>query len=227
MTKVFRVTLALSAIALLLIATGCTSIRSTVVQRGSDGKYSGNHLSTKTKGVPVKVKVPTHVDVNIEEVYYIDDVTGEVLKSEQRILEVSDPKTVYEYQLFTVDVARPLAGSLDLTGTNNGFSFDGNQQITKLGGTIDDSTISETAAILGGEGIRGILNSTGTGGKTGLTRQTRVIATKRFDISDLNWHQEMNDWVASYMDSCSGKCPVSLGCTSCAPPAPQFEEYYE
>ena len=215
----FKFSFVISTICLLFFAVGCTSIRSTVVQRGADGKYTGNHLSTKTTGVPVKLRVPTHVDISIQEVYYVDDKTGEVLDSEQRILEVADPVTVYEYQLFTVDVPRPLAGSLNLTGQENGFTLDDNQQITGLGGTITDNTISQTAAIFGSDSLGGALanlQSTGTGGSEDLTRQERVIATKRFDISVPNWHSEMNAWVESYMGNCTGKCPVALGCTSCS-----------
>lgn len=207
---------ALSFLFLLPGVTGCTSIRSTLVDRGPDGKFSGHQLSTKVKGVPVKLKVPTHVEVRIEEVFYVDEGTGQVLFPEKRILEVADPVTIYEYQLFSVDVVRPFAGTLDLFGNGGGYELDPNQQISALGGKVTDSTISEIADVVGSKGFRNLLagrQSTGTV-TSGLLRQSRVVASRRFDIALPDWHLEMNDWVDSYMQHCNTTCP--MGVAPCA-----------
>ena len=204
-------------IILVVSLSGCTSIRSTFVERGADGQFSGDRLATRARGVPIKLKVPTHVEVNIEEVYYIDVANGHVIYPKQRILEVSKPEMVYEYQMFTVDIVRPFSGTLDANGSGNGYLLDENQQLTSLGASVTDNTISSISNILKGDAGKLLgpkKTSVGEGGK-GLDRKTRVVSTKRFDITLPNWHIEMNDWINGHMQNCSSQCPTTCGCNNC------------
>lgn len=208
-------TVCLLAACSVISATGCTSIRSTFLGKDVQGKYSGDCEETRACGVPIKLKVPTHVEVSINEVYYIDTASGDVIYPERRILFVSEPEKIYEYQLFTVDIARPFSGTLDMTGANAGYALDENQQLTSLGATTTDNTLSSISKILTEDkGLFGNKTSTGSGGD-GLSRQTRVIATKRFDINEFNWHETMNQWVENFMHDCSESCSIGCQCAQC------------
>ena len=56
---------------IVLVVSGCTSFRTTVLQRGSDHRMYPNVPCAKTKGLPVKLKVPSHVEVTVKESFFI------------------------------------------------------------------------------------------------------------------------------------------------------------
>lgn len=56
---------------MLLMLTGCSSFRTTIWQRCSDHRLYPNQPCAKTKGLPVKLKVPSHVEVTISESFFI------------------------------------------------------------------------------------------------------------------------------------------------------------
>ena len=63
-------------LSLSLTAVGCTSFKTTVLQRGSDSRFYPNFPCAKTKGIPVKLKVPTHLEVKIVESFFMQDSSG-------------------------------------------------------------------------------------------------------------------------------------------------------
>ncbi len=194
----------------ILMLTGCTSIRSTVVDRDASGNFSGNCLSLHAKGIPVKLKVPTHLEVKIEETYFVDESNGNVLATDKRILNVTT-ETIYSDQLFTIHVVRPFAGTLDLTGTGKGYALTEDGYLQSLGGSITDKTINDVTEVIGGKGFKDLVKRTSaTMGGKGLATQTRTIAVRRFDITECNWHLAMSDWVGQYIHQCTEDCAVEF-----------------
>lgn len=193
-------------LAVIFACTGCTSFTSTVVGRSRDAKFSGNLLMMRSKGIPCKFKVPTHVEVTIEETYFLDPKTGDVLVPEKRILDVTT-NPIYSDQLFMVEVIRPFAGTLDMTGKDKGFFFNEKGYLTKIGASIEDKTIRDANEVLASSRFKDLVKkkSTVTGGE-GLTHQTRTVAIKRFNIAECDWHIAMSDWVDQYVNECTKTC---------------------
>ena len=121
----FRLFLMLTALA---IIAGCNSISSTMLTRLETDDFVGNsngnhkrHCQTRPyKGVPITLRVPTHVDVAIEEKvrFSLDTAEQQVYRLESdpthRHLSVY-PSLIYTDKVFTVDVKRPAAGTADYT----------------------------------------------------------------------------------------------------------------
>ena len=199
----------------LMSLTGCTSFQTSMIGRGNDGEFSGNCTKLRGKGIPLKLKVPSHLEVRIVETIFIDPDTGKVLSTGKRILDV-EQEVQYTDQMFFVDIARPIAGSVTADGQNQGFKIDSEGYLTSLSAEIKDTTINDISGILTGDPLKGLLTSAGVKGGKGLATQTRTIAVQRFDITECDWHHQMNDWVASIVEHCTIKCEGG-DCSTCAP----------
>ncbi len=68
----FSVALVASLVAL----AGCSSFESTIVNRNSDETLSSQHHPRTSKGVPVKLSVPSHMEVKILETLFIGPPTA-------------------------------------------------------------------------------------------------------------------------------------------------------
>ncbi len=61
----------LSLVMFLHFTSGCTSFRTSILQRTASGTFVENYPRRITRGIPVKLKVPTHLEVVIEEDFFI------------------------------------------------------------------------------------------------------------------------------------------------------------
>lgn len=97
----------------LIAASGCTSFRSTIMNRYSNDVLRPQSETRTARGVPVKLKVPTHMEVKIVETYYLGTVTGEPKKT----LALTDKKLRIpaKYDLANPDFVKPTPPSGALT----------------------------------------------------------------------------------------------------------------
>ena len=105
-----------------LVPIGCTSMRSTMINRYEDDTFAGNSngdlkrhdMARPFKGVPITIKVPTHVDVKIIETSYLFD-NGSGLSEFKLMYPHRDVEivTIETEKVFTVDFKRPISGSLN------------------------------------------------------------------------------------------------------------------
>jgi hypothetical protein len=200
---------ALAYAAVVIALSGCTSIKTRPIIRSSDGKFSAHCLPKATKGVPCKFKVESGVRGEIQETIFIDPTTGQVAGTGNRIYDVS-LAPVYTDQVFTVHIPRPLAGTLDLTGEKEGYQFNADGYLHKIGATIDDTTIEDITTALGEDSLGGFLKGKKTAATvsvnpTKFIQQTRTIAVREFSYGNPNWEIEMNDWVNQYQ-YCNTQC---------------------
>ncbi|MCA9131379.1 MAG: hypothetical protein KDB22_30055, partial [Planctomycetales bacterium] len=141
-----KTSLNILGLAIVANTCGCASFTTKLVGRATDGKFSGYCLKTRTKGIPCKFKVPTHVEVTIEETFFLQDDTGHVLEPEQRILNATS-QFVYSDQVFMVEVPRPIAGTLDLTAKDKkGYTFNKEGHLIQIGAAIEDKTIQDVTS---------------------------------------------------------------------------------
>lgn len=193
-----------------LSASGCASIKTKQLHRAADGKFTPTCSSPSTRGVPCKFKVETGVRAVITETLFIDPATGQTLAPSTRIYEVSTEK-VYSDQVFMVHIPRPLAGTLDLTGNDGGYTFNSDGYLTKIGGSIEDKTIEDITDILGSNSLGGFLKKTSAAdvGGTKLQEIKRTIAMREFSLASPTWHLELNDWLTQFQ-ACHITC--NQGC---------------
>ncbi len=69
----------------LVAATGCTSFRSTIMNRYSNDVLRPQAETRTARGVPVKLKVPTHMEVKIVETYFLGTVEGKAQPAELQL----------------------------------------------------------------------------------------------------------------------------------------------
>ncbi len=128
------------------VLTGCTSMRSTMLNRSDDNSFAKN--GCPTKGVPVRVRVPTHLDLAVLETVYLENqlkdeskgVKFEPVKFDRRNLRVESQLVLTE-KIMTVDLKRPAAGTLEY---NLGFDKD-KQSLTQIESFLYDRTMRDVA----------------------------------------------------------------------------------
>lgn len=141
------------ALLLLAIVAGCTSMRSTSLTRQDDDSYVHNE-KVPTPGVPVTVKVPSHLELAVVETLYFYDADKEdgqidlrrldiFKKDDRRNIKVKS-EIIKTEKVITVDFKRPAAGSLEY---NLGFDTK-EQYITQIETFLYDRTLEDAANLI-------------------------------------------------------------------------------
>jgi len=211
-------------IVLLACLTGCTSISSTLLNRTDNDFYFGNSngntkgygQSRPFKGVPITVRVPTHLDVAIKESIILarDDHDKLYQLTSSKRHTFVEANLVESDKVFTVDPKRPAAGTLTQTltfgnkGTNAGDP-DNSQYFKKIAYNIQDDTIKEVNASLNTLlPLLGKKPSTGrqTAGGANLSiiqeEVSGVIAWKRFDLDAPDFEAQVECFIEEHLNSC-------------------------
>jgi len=108
----------------ILLNNGCSSIKTTAYDRLEDDTLIANpdqHL----KGVPVSLKVPTHLELTVEEkTYWRAEGTELYPVTSCRCTRTVSHKVQHTEKIFLVDPVRPAAGPRgDVLSNSYGFSF--------------------------------------------------------------------------------------------------------
>lgn len=196
---------------MLFFVTGCTSFGTTIAQRCSNGTLIPNIPKAKTRGVPVKLKVPSHVVVNVKETYFVQKAEGNGIPKEIKLIDTYgqqirslDLTTRVEYddKVFTVDFKRPAGGILDITS----ITYDQEQYFKDVQATYTENTLKDINTAIGNvkTAIKSSASIPATQDK--LAHETRQVATGRFDISVPGWEEELQCFVEQHITSCTGTC---------------------
>ncbi len=207
-------TSAVLLIGCLISLTGCRSFSSTMLNRLGDNSFVGNsngyaksnNGARPFKGIPITLQVPSHLDVYIDEVFYLQDDGSDVASiseplDDTRILNVRT-ELIKTKKVFTVDYKRPGSGTL-----NSNTTFSDEQYFKTISNTITDTTITDSAALLNTV-LKGVSTSaTGPTDKqamelTDVVRDTRVVAFKRFDINDPDFELQVEEFVNQHLNNC-------------------------
>lgn len=203
-------------------AVGCTSISSTFLHRLDDDAMVGisngqagiNQHARPFKGIPVTLKIPTHLDISIvETLMFVDQPeSGKLthLPLARRHLDVL-PEVQVSDKVFTVDVKRPAAGSLDYE-----IEFQdgkGNPQyFSQVGYHVVDQTIRDITAVVANLKPIGPLSGESTG-RASATKQkegdgvvlepmVRTVAWKRFDLNAPDFEDQVLFFVNQHVNDC-------------------------
>lgn len=201
------------ALPLVLIATawGCASTTSTMLNRTDSNQVIGNSngftraagQSRPFKGVPITVRLPTHLDVTINEsdLYKYAGTPDHLTLIEGTTSRSVETALVETDKVFTVDPKRPAAGRLTQTldfGTGENSQF-----FDQIRYEIKDETINDINAAL--DTLLPRLTAAGTAKSASATlpknvhELSRVVAWKRFDIDDPNFEQNVMTFVDMYL----------------------------
>lgn len=211
MDKIYNSACNLIFFFLLTISTGCTSIKTSQLFRGTDGKFATGLPKQAIKGVPCKFKVQSGIRGIITETVIIDKDSGDAIGPGKRIFSLST-EDIHSDQVFVVHIPRPFAGTLDLTGepgNGKGYHFNRDGYLVSLGAMIDDKTIQDITGVVdsGFFSKPASTEKTSFEGKAGdnIEMVQRVIATREFSYSDPNWHVDFNDWINQF-ETCNDQC---------------------
>ncbi len=197
-----------------ILYSGCTSFRTTVMQRCPNGMFHTNVVE-KTKGIPVKLKVPTHVEVVVTEDFFIEKNHGfheiPIKNGDAQIRSMNvSTKVIYTDKVFTVDFKRPAGGSLTLgTESTPGVSFDDEQYFSKIRAAYTEQTLADINTAIGT--LKPSLSSakkqsTNDAKTANLGIQDREVARARFDISDPCWEAQLHEFVDLHVTCCYQGC---------------------
>ncbi|MEL7496694.1 MAG: hypothetical protein AAFN77_03745 [Planctomycetota bacterium] len=197
-------------ILLLLIAAticGCKSFGSTMLERNESN--NGWQKMRKLRGIPITLKVPTHIRIDIEETYYL------TRKSTDQPMTMVDMEPVREIKhnfilgekIFTVDFKRPAAGTIDSTIDFVEQDGEHQQYFDKIVSTVTDETIAKTTELVNtlGSSLR---SGTGTSSSIGseianhLVPIKSVVATEVFELDDPMFEQVVADFLQCHLNQC-------------------------
>lgn len=151
----------------ILACVGCTTISSTMLNRTDGDSFYRN---SKTRGVPIRLKVDSHVDVFIEEQFLLRKVSTS--NSEFNLVEVDLPgrhlsvrtEIVQSDKVFTVDFKRPGAGTLEYEA-----KFNDDYYFSNINNQLEDNTIEKTADLAATVGSLFGISTTGDESEDGET----------------------------------------------------------
>ena len=196
-----------------LLHVGCTSFNTMTLGRLDNDSLFVECFGHKQKGIPVKLKVPTHVVVSIYEQQVLlrgDD--GVRLQSFSPPQYEVESELSYTDKVFLVDFVRPAGGSLTIGSPgSNGITFDDDQYFKTIKAEVQEETMKQIGTAL--DTVKGALTSAGgivEGEDTdhpNLKFEKSIIACQRFDLARPHWEEEVNAFVEEYIGEC-GTCPV-------------------
>ncbi|MEQ8856570.1 hypothetical protein [Gimesia sp.] len=219
----------ITAALLLALSTGCGSIKTTAYDRLEDDTLIANpdrHL----KGVPVTLKVPTHLKLTIEEKTFWRVEGSELIPvTTCRATRDVIPKVQYTEKIFLVDPVRPGSGSSGFGFTFKGGVESGSGHLEGLNYEITDTTISDSATLLAKSiGFVNAFAKPTAGGQTAsafgkgndevkrldVLETTRVIAWSQFDINSEYFEEDVMGFLNQHLNdrSCDPECPVTNTC---------------
>jgi len=205
---------------LLLIAAGCSSVRSTMLHRGELDQ--GWETERPLPGVPVTVYVPTHVKLEVVEHRYLglvdvevqddgteDETSGRIEWLDAESIDVPLRSVRHELiktaRIFTVDPKRPAAGTMDATlkfGGVNGQYFD---QIDYF---AEDETVDAITGLIGQVAPSGLLGVPTAGRdeesdvEAYLQRVDTVVASAMFNLDAPDLELQMAQFMEMHLNAC-------------------------
>jgi len=204
------------AAATLLFLSGCASFSSSVLSRLDDNSFVGNSNGNLNmfcgtrpfKGVPITLAVTSHLDVFIEETYFMQptpDATGGRQKldnvSLNRPLRNVRAEPVKTKKVFLVDLKRPASGSLNASMTLND-----QQYFDSITGRITDNTIKDSTALLATIITKLPTGKPAAAGEFEYLKRTRVVAYKQFDINAPDFELQLDTFVSQHLNCVGNAC---------------------
>ncbi len=217
----------LPVLLILGLAAGCSSFQTTAIDRLDNDTIVVNP-EKPLKGVPVSLRVPTHLELSVIETTYWKismDATPDHNPTVVPLAACRPTRTVthdakYTEKIFLVDPVRPGSG----TGSY-GFAFTSNDADKRDQGKghlrnvtykIDDTTIKDSASLLATSlnFVNALATSSGKPetNNSGLIATDRVVAFARFDINSPTFEGDVTCFLESNLNTvpCENACRAQV-----------------
>jgi hypothetical protein len=194
-----------------VLLVGCRSAVSTHVTRSQE---DCGWDTRKLRGVPVTVKIPTHLELRVMERRYVNADGGPLVVGNDCLTARRVEVSVREKdEMFTVDAVRPAAGKIDYSAEFRGQFF------KSFNSKVEDKTIeSITNAITN---ITGELGKLPKGRSTSTTLEEKgvafvdsLVAARVFEVSAPDRDEQIREFLETYINGCAPPCPPP----HCPPP---------
>jgi hypothetical protein len=191
-----RRTYPFAVVCILLAVIGCTSMTSTMLTRDENNRFWTR--KGPLKGVPITLKVPTHVQLTVFERHYmVNDANGRAHRlTLPYVVRDFSQEFIYTEKIFTVDYKHPAAGTykLDLTLTED-------QYIQKFQHDVTDTTIAQVTALVGKLAPRGLPNlSSAARAEDYYTEIQSVVAVEIFEIDAPDFEEQMAAFINCHLN---------------------------
>lgn len=212
-----------SCMLLLCITSGCTSIQTTFFRRLDDEQLCQENAKP-IHGVPVMVKVPSHLELRIEETIHLikekDSLSIQTLEAHNQVLRSAQAEIRFTEKMFVLDPKRPISGTANYGLTfrskpkaNSNAARDsatesaGHGYLQGLKYKADDQTITNVSAFLAN--IAPLLASPISMAPNeeiapvlGLYTTSRTVAYGLFDLSSASFEDEVNSFLELHLNQC-------------------------
>ncbi len=198
----------------LILFCGCNTFSTTAIDRTENDCLVVNP-NCPMKGVPVSLRIPTHLELKVIETTYWEkeERPGKkatlIALSTYRKTRTVAHEICFTETVFLVDPKRPAAGI-----QNYGFSFtsgnDGNKEdagkgyLSKVEYKIDDQTIKESANLV--SNVLGLVSAFQTGANDAqanvgtLIATDRTVAYGRFDINSCSFENDVEIFLDTHVN---------------------------
>lgn len=224
-------------ILLLLLTTGCTSLRTTFFSRLEDDTLLKEN-EKPVHGLPVMVKVPTHLELRVEEIVHLvrepNTTNLHTLSPDSQLLRSVQADLRFTEKMFVLDPKRPASGTAAYGMTfqskpkaNSNAARDaaaesaGHGYLQGLKYKVDDQTITNVTAFLAN--IAPLLASpiaaepsSEMGPVVGLYTTQRTIAFGLFDLASPDFENEVNSFLELHLNACQ-PCNAAISIHSSQP----------
>jgi|GEM_PF-7045553 len=200
--------------------SGCTSSSSTFLLRDESNSC---WQTTCTRGVPITVKVPTHVKMYVYEKHYLQVLSVGGVNQVQylKLPPMRDfaQEYIYTEKVVTVDFKRPAAGPFNLN-----VKFTADQYLDQVQQDLTDETIFRVGEFLSTIGAT-FKPSLGNGdGKAVniddiLKEVKSVVAVGIFEVDAPDFEQQVKTFLDGYLNKCN-ETIFSASPAGEAPPLP-------
>ena len=183
------------------VCSGCVSIRSIMLHR--DESNLSWQKTRHLPGVPITLKVPTHLEVSVKEKHYLTTVkAGGVERVERVKLDAPIRSVSTEFikteKIFTVDFKRPAAGTMKLSLEMK----DDEQYFEKIQHEVEDKTIEAVSGL-----VKNLLPSgfaTASGGGSSLDNQLKevesTVAVEVFEIDAPDFELQVSEFLRCHLN---------------------------
>ena len=205
---------------------GCNTFRTTAIDRTEDDCLVVNP-DCPMKGIPVSIRVPTHLEINVIETTYWEkkDIVGSkptlVPIHTCRPTRTVQSNICYTEKVFLVDPVRPASGM-----QSYGFTFQskdgknsrdqGKGYLQNVAYKIDDQTIKESTNLLANS--LGLLQGFAVSANQpqpnegSLVATDRSIAFTRIDINSPYFETEVEQFLDTHVNNRCGEVPCPQIC---------------
>lgn len=155
-------------------------------------------------GIPITLKVPTHVKVYVYDRYYLQTVERGGIKVIERLklpYPVRDfsQEFIYTEKIFTVDFKRPAAGAFNLH-----LQMTDDQYIQKVEHDVTDQTITAVGKLLQQLGTKNLLGRTASLTENDplsqLPQVNSIAAVGVFEIDAPDFEQQLSEFINTHLN---------------------------